>query len=129
MRTIDADELMKLYENTPELNIDNFNVPIPVIRQNILDMPTINDINAIVLPCKIGDTVWNITYNKVYEAEVICIRPFVFKDYVEYRGNVVITWEDPFYEDGRLSKQELFVVFNKDTFLTKEEAEAALKRK
>ncbi len=42
MRLIDADELIQLYDNTPELNIDNYSVPIPVIRQNVLDMPTVN---------------------------------------------------------------------------------------
>ena len=42
MRLIDADELMELYENTPECNIDDCHVAIPVIRQNILDMPTVN---------------------------------------------------------------------------------------
>jgi hypothetical protein len=33
---------MKLYENTLECNIDDCHVAIPVIRQNILDMPTVN---------------------------------------------------------------------------------------
>lgn len=42
MRPIDADELIELYANTPECNIDNCHVCIPVIRQNILDMPTVN---------------------------------------------------------------------------------------
>lgn len=80
----------------------------------------------IELPCSIGDTVYTVIYQKVYEAEVICIRPFVFKDYVEYRGNVIITFEDPFYHDGRPLEQELFCVFGKDTFLTREEAEKKL---
>ena len=42
MRLINADELMELYDNTPDCNIDDCHVSIPVIRQNILDMPTIN---------------------------------------------------------------------------------------
>ena len=42
MRPIDADKLMELYANTPDCNIDDCHVAIPVIRQNILDMPTIN---------------------------------------------------------------------------------------
>lgn len=81
---------------------------------------------SIELPCLVGDKVYTVIYQKVYEAEVICIRPFVFKDYVEYRGNAIITFENPFYHDGRLLKQELFCVFGKDTFLTKEEAEKKL---
>ena len=80
----------------------------------------------IELPCSVGDNVYTVIYQKVYEAEVIRIRPFVFKDYVEYRGNVIITFEDPFYHDGRPLEQELFCVFGKDTFLTKEEAEKKL---
>ena len=55
MRTINADEFMELYENTDELNIDNCKVPIPVIRQNILDMPILD---SIVFPQTIG----SITY-------------------------------------------------------------------
>lgn len=41
MRLIDADKLMELYENTLGCNIDDCSVPIPVIRQNILDMSTV----------------------------------------------------------------------------------------
>lgn len=80
----------------------------------------------IELPCSIGETVYTVSCKKIYKAEVICIRPFVFKDYVEYRGNVIITFKDPFYKDGRLCKQELFVVFGKDTFITLKEAEKKL---
>lgn len=40
MKIIIADEFMELYENSPEFNIDNFNVPIPVVRQHIIDMST-----------------------------------------------------------------------------------------
>lgn len=80
----------------------------------------------IELPCAVGDTVYTILYHNVFEAEVVCIRPFIFKNRIEYRGNVVITMEDPFYSDGRLLEQELFTVFDKDTFLTREEAEKKL---
>ena len=38
MKVIITDKLMELYESSPELNIDNLHVPIPVIRQNIIDM-------------------------------------------------------------------------------------------
>ena len=80
----------------------------------------------IELPCSVGDKVYTVVYQKVYEAEVVCIRPFVFESRVEYRGNVIITFENPFYNDGRLLEQELFCVFGKDTFLTREEAEKKL---
>lgn len=80
----------------------------------------------IELPCSVGDTVYTILYHNVFEAEVVCIRPFVFKNHIEYRGNVVITMTDPFYSDGRLLEQELFVIFDKDTFLTREDAQKKL---
>lgn len=80
----------------------------------------------IELPCSIGDLVYTIVYYNIFEAKVVCIRPFIFKNCIEYRGNVVITMTDPFYSDGRLLEQELFIVFDKDTFLTREEAEKKL---
>lgn len=81
------------------------------------------------LPCRIGDTVWNISYGQVYKAKVVCIRPFVFKDHVEYRGNAVITMQYPFYLDGRQLEQEVFIIFDKDTFFTQEDAIKALNAK
>ena len=42
MRLIDADELLELYANTDELDISNYDVKVAVMRQNILDMPTID---------------------------------------------------------------------------------------
>ena len=56
MRIINAEELMELYkapEDIPEWN--SFFVPIPVIRQNILDMPVLD---SIIFPQIIG----NITF-------------------------------------------------------------------
>ena len=41
MRLIDADVLMELYADSKDFSIAMCNVPIPVVRQNILDMPTI----------------------------------------------------------------------------------------
>ena len=78
------------------------------------------------LPCSIGDAVYTIVYHKVHEAKVTCIRPFVFDDHTEFRGNAVVEMEDPFFIDGRLIKQEPFIIFGKDTFLTREEAEKKL---
>ena len=56
MRIINAEELMELYEAPEDIpEWDSFVVPIPVIRQNILDMPILD---SIVFPQTIG----NITY-------------------------------------------------------------------
>ena len=37
---IEREALLELYANEDDINIDNFHVPIQVIRQNILDQPT-----------------------------------------------------------------------------------------
>ena len=94
-----------------------------ICSMSLADVPTVD---AVILPCKIGDTVWTIMYGEIREAKVTCIRPFVFEDFVEFRGNAVITMAHPFYSDGRTLTQEPFIIFGKDTFLTREEAEAAL---
>ena len=39
---INRDELMELYANVDGLDISNYDVKVAVIRQNILDMPTID---------------------------------------------------------------------------------------
>lgn len=39
---IDRDELLELYKNTDDLDISDYDVKVAVIRQNILDMPTID---------------------------------------------------------------------------------------
>ena len=44
---IDRDELLELYANTDELDISNYDVKIAVIRQNILDMPTVDIVRCI----------------------------------------------------------------------------------
>lgn len=92
-------------------------------RKLMEDAPAVD---AVILPCKLGDTVWTILYGKIQEAKVNCIRPFVFKDFVEFRGDAVITMAHPFYSDGRTLTHDPFIIFGKDTFLTREEAEAAL---
>lgn len=44
---IEREMLLELYDNTDELNIDNFHVPIEVVRQNILDQPAV-DVKEVV---------------------------------------------------------------------------------
>lgn len=41
MRLIDADWLFNLYADSEGIDFRVYNVPIPVVRQNILDAPTI----------------------------------------------------------------------------------------
>lgn len=42
MRPIDGDALLQLYENGGDLNLDSYKVPVPVVRQNIIDAPTLD---------------------------------------------------------------------------------------
>jgi hypothetical protein len=46
---IDRDEQIELYADTDDLQLANMKVPIAVIRQNIMDMPTI-------IPAEEGET-------------------------------------------------------------------------
>lgn len=39
---ISRSALLELYANTPELDLENYHVPVPVVRQNIIDMPTVD---------------------------------------------------------------------------------------
>jgi hypothetical protein len=103
MRLIDADELMECYENSPKCNIDDYYVSIPVVRQNILDMPTINPYDWISVedrlpdidPCGKG------RYGGTRSVRVLCTckqrdgRTFVKEGYYEPCGNGNVFWRIP----------------------------------
>ena len=93
------------------------------------DIATLPAVNAVVLPCKVDDTVYVIWGKDIVEATVYCIRPFIFEDHTEFRGNAICVIEDPFFDDGRLMKHDLFIIFGFDAFLTYEEAKAVLKER
>ena len=38
---IERDELLELYNDVDEIDLAAYKVPVPVVRQNIIDMPTI----------------------------------------------------------------------------------------
>ena len=89
---------------------------------------------VIVPPCKVGDKVYFIQDKKVYEGTVVLIRPFIHKDHTNFHGNIEYECEDPFYNDGRIMKHQISVVFkefgsNTVAYFTKEEAERALKER
>ncbi len=98
---------------------------VPIKRLNELAQAE-KDGRLVVLPCKVGDTVYLTDRDRVVKAEVTCIRPFVFQNEIEFRGNAAWCFEDPFHHDGRILEQDVFIVFGKDAYLTREEAEAAL---
>ena len=86
---------------------------------------------VIVSPCKVGDTVYCEFNEKVIQGTVILIRPFISRDEIVFKGNIICEIDSPFY-DGIKEEYELFVVFEKPygiervAYLTKEEAEKQL---
>lgn len=82
------------------------------------------DNGVIVMPCKVGDKVYKISRNKVKECEVIFIG--ISADEKCSYFNFVENYSDgTFYKSYSMG----FDVIGKIVFLTKEEAEAALKAK
>ena len=43
-------DLLELYADTPDMKFETLSVPVPVVRQNILDMPTADVVE--VVRCK-----------------------------------------------------------------------------
>lgn len=86
--------------------------------------------NGVILPpCRVGDVVWYIRGENIYRVEVVLIRPFATLKGLEFRGNALWTFTDPFWSDGRMATSEVFITFGETAFLTREEAEKALKEK
>lgn len=89
----------------------------------------------IELPCAVGDTVYCVYYEKVIQGTVRLIRPFVSKDDVVFKGNIICEIDSLFWDDGRKEEIELYVVFEKPygmervAYFIKEDAEAELKKK
>jgi hypothetical protein len=74
MRLIDADKLMECYESTPECNIYDCSVSIPVIRQNILDMSTVNPYEWISVEDRLPEKFTNVLClypSKNYESNIV----------------------------------------------------------
>ena len=110
MRLIDADELMKCYCNEHGCNIDDFSVPIPMIRQNILDMETLNPYEWI----SVEDRLPNVCKSKSgYEniGVIACVKGNN-NNYVGYRiyeracvrGKTVYRWKFPW---DRISDEKI----------------------
>ena len=113
MRLIDADklEISKLAEFT-----DEYGDTVPVYGVTAEDIDKAPTVDAIVLPVKVGQTVWLIRHNP-YEGYVIKENKAVnigmcFSKNSEVCVTVVTTKED---------------ILGKTVFLTREAAEAALK--
>lgn len=92
---------------------------------NWIKCPNFTDKSRFVeLPCKVGDTVYKLTRNKVKECEVVFIGISANEkcSYFNFVEN---------YEDGTFYKSHsmVFDEIGKTVFLTRKEAEAALAKR
>jgi hypothetical protein len=54
---IEREALLELYADAPDMKFDMMSVPIPVVRQNILDMPAADVVEVVRCEeCKFQDT-------------------------------------------------------------------------
>ena len=84
-------------------------------------------------PCKVGQTVYCVYNDQVVQGTVRLIRPFISKEEIVFKGNIICEFDSIFYDDGRKEEIELYVVFEKPygcervAYFTKEKAEQKLK--
>ena len=103
---------------------DDFKEPNPIYE--LADLLLADGV--IVPPCKVGDTVYVIFEKKIYEAivEQLTVSDVLKgKRIIRIRAEFEI--EDWFYNDSRKTTYGIYRDWQDDIFLTKEEAEAALK--
>lgn len=88
MRLIDANELLELYDIGEELEeyAGVLSVPIPVIRQNIKDMPTIDAVP--VVRCKdCKHLMFSDCYGECGQGHMGIVKPWDFCSYGKREGN------------------------------------------
>ena len=110
MRLIDLDKLK--ITKLAEFN-DEYGDTVPVYGVAAEDIDNAPTVDAIVLPVKVGQTVYRVgdPIKKIYEWDVVCIE--VYEDETEYVDD----------SDNRFTADDI----GKTVFLTHEAAEAALK--
>ena len=118
MRLIDADDFVEKLKDYEAIGGHKHfrqganNMLNDVFPDIINDQPTVN---AVVLPCKVGDTVWVVFSNG--------IRPYVVdRIYIMGNSEIMVRMRFMLNEILRLTGDN----FGKTVFLTREEAEAAL---
>lgn len=122
MRLIDADALMEQKPFTSFVGHMShwgkaYNECAEKAREAVRQAPTVD---AIVLPCKVGDTVWILGDKFPAEIEEIKItNDGIFFVYVEYDRGYELT---EVWDDGKFQAADI----GKSVFLTPEEAGAAL---
>lgn len=106
---------------------DNYGIPN---REQVADHLLANGV--VVLPYKVGDTVYAIYGGKVYECRVSQTRTFQQENGdMTYAGNAIFEVENLFYRDGRKDEVTIAVRFYPkgtyhDCYDTREEAERVL---
>ena len=110
-RLIDAD---KLYDYISDV-FTQFGHDVMSVKDALKAVETAPTVNAVELPCKVGDTVYYPFAGKVLERQIVC---FV------YRNGATIT-----FFDECLTESCEITDFGKTVFLTREEAEQALRER
>lgn len=119
------DRLVELLEDTPAGFDGSRNVV--AIANHLIEN------GVIVPPCKVGDTVYIIFHEKVIQGTVRLIRPFISKEEIVFKGNIICEI-DSFFIEGKKEIQEFYVVFVRPygiehiAYLTREEAERNVKQ-
>ena len=126
-----ADELISREAVLDKAEYDsNFRLVVPV--ETIKKVPFFN---AVVLPCKVGDTVYfqaNYCGKAIHEAKIKCLRFRIDDKQSLFGADVEFYIVDPYYNDGRLMLCGAVVGINNNfgnqptAYLTREEAEKAL---
>ena len=92
MRPIDGDALLELYDNTEVCNIDNYSVPISVVRQNIIDAPTIKPYGTWI-PCSERLPKVEGSYITTTEYGAVRVNHFYTRNNTwGYKSNRTIAW-------------------------------------
>lgn len=115
------------------------NVTIKEVTDKLAHYEDLEEAGRLIeLPCKVGDTVYGRFRSRgeeIHKCRVVKTRTFQFKEgsepyyFVDVEFNII----DPFYNDGRLMTCGYQAVIGRNyagwdrVFLTREEAEAALK--
>ena len=117
MRLIDADVLLKHLTNCIETTKGLYRSVCVAIKCFVEQMPTVD---AVILPCKVGDTVLVLGDRFPAEIEEVRITKYgVFFVYVEYDRSYELT---EVWDDGEFQESDI----GKTVFLTLDEYESAL---
>ena len=130
-RLIDANKAIEIVKH--EADVCNSGFTRNILEFVAVKIERIPTVDAVVLPCKVGDTVYgqfHLYGKEIYECKVTRIKACQYKDgSLRYFVDVEIDIIDPYHRDGRLMRCMQQAVVGEDfgswnrVYLTKEEAE------